>query len=351
MICVVSCGMRQQETLNLLKSAIIFGLEHRLRFIVMTEDNLMAGFREKLEDWANIVKHQFTFQVLPLIFPKENGAEWRNLFKPCAAQRLFLPVSVNILTFASYYIFLCINFQFATIICSFQAILTDVDSVLYMDTDTLFTAPVIDVWNFFRHFNATQIAGLSPEHEDTNVGWYNRFSRHPYYGKLGVNSGVMLMNLTRMREFKWNLYMLPLFKEYKLKITWGDQDLINILFAYYPERLYVFPCQFNYRPDHCMYMSVCDAPNGIQILHGNRGYFHSEKQPIFSAIYHLIENYQLGTDLYRNLVEPLESTLSSDDIQHTSCGKIHDKFLKQFKNVFKENVFYDDENNNNVNDS
>lgn len=219
-----------------------------------------------------------------------------------------------------------------------------------MDTDTLFTAPVIEVWKFFNHFNATQIAGLSPEHEDQNVGWYNRFSRHPYYGKLGVNSGVMLMNLTRMREFKWNLYMLPLYKEYKLKITWGDQDLINILFAYYPERLYVFPCQFNYRPDHCMYMpSVCDAPDGVQILHGNRGYFHSEKQPIFSAIYHLIEDYQLGTDVYRNLVEPLESALSSDELQHTSCGKIHEKFSKQFKNVFKENVFYDENNNNNNN--
>lgn len=101
------------------------------------------------------------------------------------------------------------------------------------------------------------MAGLSPEHEDSNVGWYNRFARHPFYGKLGkrnyfsklifiiyvffyclsnvgVNSGVMLMNLTRMRSFKWEEYILPLHKEYKLKITWGDQDLINILFYYHP---------------------------------------------------------------------------------------------------------------------
>lgn len=92
-IVVVSCGMRQQETLNLLKSAIIFGFEHRLKFIVITENNLMAGFREKLEDWQSITKNKFTFEVLPLIFPKENEAEWRSLFKPCAAQRLFLPVS------------------------------------------------------------------------------------------------------------------------------------------------------------------------------------------------------------------------------------------------------------------
>ena len=44
----------------------------------------------------------------------------------------------------------------------------------------------------------------------------------------------MLMNLTRMRAFKWEEYILPLHKEYKLKITWGDQDLINILFFYHP---------------------------------------------------------------------------------------------------------------------
>lgn len=91
-IVVVSCGIRQQETLNMLKSAIIFGFEHRLKFIVMTEDNLMAGFREKLDDWSAIAKNKFTFQVLPLLFPKENEVAWRNLFKPCAAQRLFLPV-------------------------------------------------------------------------------------------------------------------------------------------------------------------------------------------------------------------------------------------------------------------
>ena len=50
----------------------------------------------------------------------------------------------------------------------------------------------------------------------------------------GVNSGVMLMNLTRMREAKWIEHIIPYYKEYKLKITWGDQDLINIFFHYFP---------------------------------------------------------------------------------------------------------------------
>lgn len=39
------------------------------------------------------------------------------------------------------------------------------------------------------------------------------------------------MNLTRMRSFKWEQYMVPIYKKYKLKIPWGDQDIVNILFS------------------------------------------------------------------------------------------------------------------------
>lgn len=222
------------------------------------------------------------------------------------------------------------------LIPQFQSLLKGIDSIIYMDTDTLFLSPIVETWQFFNKFNASQIAGLSPEHEDRNVGWYNRFARHPYYGALGVNSGVMLMNLTRMRAFKWDEYMWPLLKEYKLKITWGDQDLINILFYYHPEKLYVFPCQFNYRPDHCMYMSVCKAPNGIQILHGNRGYFHSDKQPAYSAVYRIIDEYELATDVHHNIVEPLESALVEQIVQLSNCGKVVDRFLMKFKENFKK---------------
>lgn len=44
----------------------------------------------------------------------------------------------------------------------------------------------------------------------------------------------MLMNLTKMRTFKWTKYVVPIYKKYKLQITWGDQDIINIIFSFYP---------------------------------------------------------------------------------------------------------------------
>lgn len=76
---------------------------------------------------------------------------------------------------------------------SFQSVLKDVDSVLYVDTDVLFLTPVESVWEHFREMNSSQMAALAPEHEDPNVGWYNRFARHPYYGKLGSFSPLSLL--------------------------------------------------------------------------------------------------------------------------------------------------------------
>lgn len=57
------------------------------------------------------------------------------------------------------------------------------------------------------------------------------------------------------------------------------------------ESLFVFPCQWNYRPDHCIYGSNCHQAEkeGIFILHGNRGVYHDDKQPAFRAVYEAIK--------------------------------------------------------------
>ena len=73
-----------------------------------------------------------------------------------------------------------------------QNLLTDTDSLLYVDTDILFMRPLDDIWGFFKKMNSSQMAALAPEHEDEATGWYNRFARHPYYGKLGRNRVLIL---------------------------------------------------------------------------------------------------------------------------------------------------------------
>lgn len=90
------------------------------------------------------------------------------------------------------------NFAWITVNCLIlQDILNDVDKLLYVDTDVLFVNEVFDVWQHFHKMNSSQLAALTPEHEEPNVGWYNRFARHPYYGELG-NSVIIILNNSQL---------------------------------------------------------------------------------------------------------------------------------------------------------
>ncbi|XP_031439101.1 glucoside xylosyltransferase 1 isoform X2 [Clupea harengus] len=278
-LAVVACGDRQEETLTMLKSAMLLSARPA-SFHIFAEEQLHQGFRDQLDSWPSMYRSKFNYTIYPITFPGENQEEWKKLFKPCASQRLFLPI-----------------------------LLKEVDSLIYVDTDILFLRPLEDVWALLSRFNSTQLAAMSPEHEEPRIAWYNRFARHPFYGTTGVNSGVMLMNLTRIRAahfkndmtsvgLRWGELLVPLYHKYKQNITWGDQDLINIVFHYNPENLYVFPCHWNFRPDHCIYGSNCDAAKqaGVFILHGNRGVFHDSRQPAFRAIYDAIKKMSLANE-------------------------------------------------------
>ncbi|KAI2648677.1 Glucoside xylosyltransferase 1 [Labeo rohita] len=297
-LAVVACGSRLEETLTMLKSAVLFSRRH-LHFHIFAEDDLHAGFRQTLESWPQRFRSKFDYSIYPITFPSENAREWKKLFKPCASQRLFLPL-----------------------------ILKQVDSVLYVDTDILFLRPAEDVWSFLSRFNGSHVAAMAPEHEEPRIGWYNRFARHPYYGKTGVNSGVMLMNMTRIRhkhfkndmtavDLKWADLLMPLLHKYKLNITWGDQDLLNIIFHHNPESLLVLECQWNYRPDHCIYGSNCISAeqHGVYVLHGNRG-FPFDEDPV------------------RGLLLPLEEKLKSTD--HTYCGRSRHAFTKRLRQTVRD---------------
>lgn len=61
------------------------------------------------------------------------------------------------------------------------------------------------------------------------------------------------------------------------------------------DELYIYPCEWNYRPDHCMYTSVCEGANrdGAHVLHGNRRAMQNQKQPAFKAVYSAFKEVSL----------------------------------------------------------
>ncbi|XP_049877470.1 glucoside xylosyltransferase 1-like [Pectinophora gossypiella] len=294
----VVCDSRFNESLNVVKSMLIF-TKTPVHLVIFTEDDLMSKFKDVLTQWRRLTSNQLDFELHKINFPEAHKEDWMNLFRKCAAQRLFIP-----------------------------ELMTHIDSLIYVDTDTLFLGPADELWSYFFKFNSSQISALALEDNNPNLSWYPRFAKHPFYGKLGLNSGVMLMNLTRMRGFGWTEYITPIMLKWKLNIPWGDQDIINIIFHHHERAVLELSCRYNYRSDQCMYGDACaDATHdGIFLLHGNRKTFHNDKQPAFEAIYRAVEEYEIGTD-------PAEAFLSNLDKYFTeapqsNCGNLKDAFLK-----------------------
>jgi hypothetical protein len=82
-------------------------------------------------------------------------------------------------------------------LCHCKAIHTwEVDAGIFLDTDIVPMNNIRNLWNFFHQFNSLQLMGMvAPEN-------YYGVNNLPSFGPpgVGLNGGVALMNLTRMRE-------------------------------------------------------------------------------------------------------------------------------------------------------
>ena len=96
-IATAVCGDRAvEEFLVLVKSALYFS-NVTIKFIVFADKLTMKTMRQITRHWpANspILSSSFNhqFDLRPIQFPDKLSGEWRNLYKPCASQRLFFPV-------------------------------------------------------------------------------------------------------------------------------------------------------------------------------------------------------------------------------------------------------------------
>ena len=93
-ISAVVCGERTVEAATMLKSTTLF-TNRTVQFHVVAEDQLHAELKNIFNEWLTVQTGQVMFKLYSLQFPSgENSDEWKRLFKPCAAQRLFLLVSI-----------------------------------------------------------------------------------------------------------------------------------------------------------------------------------------------------------------------------------------------------------------
>jgi len=169
------------QTLTLIKSILItMEKDECVHVILLT--NKEAHFEKiKFEIFGNTKKWDVGFtrrlrlEFVPLKYPP--GSEYlRNVYRPCSSFGLFLP---DVLPY---------------------------DSVITTDTDVIFLRNIHHLWKELSKLNSSALIGVSKrDYPPKGI---------PYYGKNGINPGVMLMNLTRMRNAGWTQKVVAMSKPY-----------------------------------------------------------------------------------------------------------------------------------------
>lgn len=131
-----------------------------------------------------------------------------------------------------------------------QDLLPNVDAGIFLDNDIIALRDPAILWNRFRLFTPFTAIALAPVEAH-----YSR-SRLPYFGLpgLGANAGVMLMNLTRLRNLPgggFSEVVRHIWLKHGYALSLADQDLLNMVGSVSPWLIQPLPCTWNYHTWTC----------------------------------------------------------------------------------------------------
>lgn len=230
--------------------------------------------RQFLQPWIGEgVRALASLRVYVHILDADTTNPFVNAFRTCATERLRLPLA-----------------------------LPDLDAIIYADVDTLWRMDPAELWQWFGRFTEEQSMGMSVAMERnqstprTQQPWVvEAFNRQLPWRVNGLNTGVLLWNLTRARRDGDRDSLLATLRllrhNYSKFFLFGDQDALNYLANRNPQRFFVLPCKYNLRM-----VSMCEHEPRVSdalILHGNMGLFHQGRlcvgghdyRGLFQAVY------------------------------------------------------------------
>lgn len=106
-------------------------------------------------------------------------------------------------------------------------VLPEIDKILYLDCDIIVTTSLMELWNLdFHDHSLCAVQDICEYiHNDNVLKYTQRLNLKQYF-----NSGVMLLNLKRLRENNQFRHALLWAKENKELVCCADQDALNVVF-------------------------------------------------------------------------------------------------------------------------
>ena len=67
-----------------------------------------------------------------------------------------------------------------------KGLLPHIDSLIYLDTDTIVVSSMLEFWQQFKaQMSKQEMVGVAANNEDSANGWYGSWLKIPYVGKRG----------------------------------------------------------------------------------------------------------------------------------------------------------------------
>ena len=148
-----------------------------------------------------------------------------------------------------------------------------VERVVVIDTDMIFNRDIKLLWSFFHEFDKRQLIGIAGEQSTT----YTLLSNKWLVVNHGYNSGLMLMDLKKLRELHWYMFWKAEVSANLLTfhiLELADQDVVNSVAYEYPDMFYEIPCHWNrqWQPSGNACELSAFPENEISVLHFNGKY-------------------------------------------------------------------------------
>ncbi|XP_030842685.1 xyloside xylosyltransferase 1-like [Strongylocentrotus purpuratus] len=142
-----------------------------------------------------------------------------------------------------------------------RGILPDfVHQIIMLDTDLKFISDISGLFAHFDKFQGSNVMGIAHDQQPTYRDAFKAFrARNPTTrvgspapdGLPGFNSGVVLLDIARMRSSQlYNYYLNPpvaelISRKYLFKGSLGDQDFYSLIGNERENLFYVLPCSWN----------------------------------------------------------------------------------------------------------
>jgi len=279
-----SGGRQFDQTKSLIKSAILMTQE-RLHFhIIVDDDAFYDSLTLIVDEMLELYRDKVVMTKHDAWFPQERP-DLKTILKPCATERLLIPL-----------------------------MFPDLSEIVYIDTDTVFLRPPEHLFQLFNQFNEDQFISMNVN----NLAWKWLVPQGIPIYKNGFNSGVMLMDIQKARrpERNWLQRVLEIIDNYKEKLRFGDQDVLNILFASSPENIFDLPCHWNLLKNDCETKDAgkcrLEQINEVSLVHGGGSIFIKPVPSKLKLVYETFINFDMSTQLPLALPKELKKNIEKN---------------------------------------